>query len=128
MVGPVLFEPISSFSIVVSSISPAPALFISLEVSSVCGGALIEGSWIGRFDHTGRSVALRGHSATLVVLGTFMLWFGWYGFNPGSFNKISSFYASGYYYGQWSAVGRTAMTTTLVRCAVALTTLFGKES
>ncbi|KAL4291776.1 hypothetical protein GQ457_14G016240 [Hibiscus cannabinus] len=68
-------------------------------------GALIEGSRIGRFDHTGRSVVLRGHSAMLVVLGTFMLWFGWYGFNTGSFNKISSFYASGYYYGQWSAVG-----------------------
>ncbi|KAK8981204.1 hypothetical protein V6N11_059884 [Hibiscus sabdariffa] len=46
-------------------------------------GALIEGPRIGRFDHTGRSVALRGHSATLVVLGTFMLWFDWYGFNPG---------------------------------------------
>ncbi|KAK8562051.1 hypothetical protein V6N12_049104 [Hibiscus sabdariffa] len=79
---------------------------------------------IRRFDHTGRSVALRGHSATLVVLGTFMLWFGWYGFNPSSFNKISSFYASGYYYGQWSAVGRTVVTTTLAGCAAALTTLF----
>ncbi|KAK8691884.1 hypothetical protein V6N13_075379 [Hibiscus sabdariffa] len=64
-------------------------------------GALIEGPRIGRFDHTGRSVALRGHSAMLVVLGTFMLWFSWYGFNPGSFNKILSFYASEYYYGQW---------------------------
>ncbi|KAK9033921.1 hypothetical protein V6N11_050101 [Hibiscus sabdariffa] len=46
-------------------------------------GALIEGPRIGRFDYTCRSVALRGHSATLIVLGTFMLWFGWYGFNPG---------------------------------------------
>ncbi|KAL4367006.1 hypothetical protein GQ457_05G011170 [Hibiscus cannabinus] len=90
-------------------------------------GALIEGPRIGRFDHTGRSVALRGHSATLVVLGTFMLWFGWYGFNPGSFNKISSFYASGYYYGQWSVVGRTAVTTTLAGCAAALTTFFVKN-
>ncbi|URD80137.1 Ammonium transporter [Musa troglodytarum] len=45
-------------------------------------GALIEGPRIGRFDHAGRSVNLRGHSATLVVLGTFLLWFGWYGFNP----------------------------------------------
>ncbi|KAK9033231.1 hypothetical protein V6N11_018266 [Hibiscus sabdariffa] len=49
-------------------------------------GALIEGSRIGRFDHTGRSVVLRGHSATFVVLGTFMLWFDWYGFNPGHWN------------------------------------------
>nr|XP_043616628.1 ammonium transporter 1 member 1-like [Erigeron canadensis] len=90
-------------------------------------GALIEGPRIGRFDHTGRSVALRGHSASLVVLGTFLLWFGWYGFNPGSFTKILSPYESGNYYGQWSAVGRTAVTTTLAGCTAALTTLFGKR-
>ncbi|KAL4340980.1 hypothetical protein GQ457_08G028040 [Hibiscus cannabinus] len=42
----------------------------------VLWGALMEGPRIGRFDHSSRSVALRGHSATLVVLGTFMLWFG----------------------------------------------------
>ncbi|KAK2643802.1 hypothetical protein Ddye_018997 [Dipteronia dyeriana] len=90
-------------------------------------GALIEGPRIGRFDHSGRSIALRGHSASLVVLGTFMLWFGWYGFNPGSFNKISSAYTSGNYYGQWSAIGRTAVTTTLAGCTAALTTLFGKR-
>ncbi|XP_010023793.2 ammonium transporter 1 member 1 [Eucalyptus grandis] len=90
-------------------------------------GALIEGPRIGRFDHSGRSVALRGHSASLVVLGTFLLWFGWYGFNPGSFNKILVAYGSGSYYGQWSAVGRTAVTTTLAGCTAALTTLFGKR-
>ncbi|XP_051127636.1 ammonium transporter 1 member 1-like [Andrographis paniculata] len=91
-------------------------------------GALIEGPRIGRFDHTGRAVALRGHSASLVVLGTFLLWFGWYGFNPGSFNKILNPYANGgNYYGQWSAVGRTAVTTTLAGCTAALTTLFGKR-
>ncbi|CAL5416570.1 hypothetical protein CsSME_00033852 [Camellia sinensis var. sinensis] len=90
-------------------------------------GALIEGPRIGRFDHSGRSVALRGHSASLVVLGTFLLWFGWYGFNPGSFTKILNPYSSGSYYGQWSAVGRTAVTTTLAGCTAALTTLFGKR-
>ncbi|KAF8015910.1 hypothetical protein BT93_H1452 [Corymbia citriodora subsp. variegata] len=90
-------------------------------------GALIEGPRIGRFDHSGRAVALRGHSASLVVLGTFLLWFGWYGFNPGSFNKILVAYDSGSYYGQWSAVGRTAVTTTLAGCTAALTTLFGKR-
>ncbi|CAI0436629.1 unnamed protein product [Linum tenue] len=78
-------------------------------------GALIEGPRIGRFGGSGRSVALRGHSASLVVLGTFLLWFGWYGFNPGSFAKI------------WSAIGRTAVTTTLSGCTAALTTLFGKR-
>ncbi|KAL7081311.1 hypothetical protein ACP275_14G031800 [Erythranthe tilingii] len=90
-------------------------------------GALIEGPRIGRFDHEGRAVALRGHSASLVVLGTFLLWFGWYGFNPGSFFKILSPYKSGEYYGQWSAVGRTAVTTTLAGCTAALTTLFVKR-
>ncbi|KAG7026127.1 Ammonium transporter 1 member 1, partial [Cucurbita argyrosperma subsp. argyrosperma] len=90
-------------------------------------GALIEGPRIGRFEKTGRSVALRGHSATLVVLGTFMLWFGWYGFNPGSFTKILVPYGVGDFYGQWSAVGRTAVTTTLAGCTAALTTLFGKR-
>lgn len=91
-------------------------------------GALIEGPRIGRFDRAGRSVALRGHSASLVVLGTFLLWFGWYGFNPGSFLTIMKGYGGdGGYYGQWSAVGRTAVTTTLAGCTAALTTLFSKR-
>ena len=90
-------------------------------------GALIEGPRIGRFDRSGRSVALRGHSASLVVLGTFLLWFGWYGFNPGSFLTIAKGYESGGYYGQWSAIGRTAVTTTLAGSTAALTTLFSKR-
>ncbi|XP_021893768.1 ammonium transporter 1 member 4-like [Carica papaya] len=92
-------------------------------------GALIEGPRIGRFDHSGKPVTLRGHSATLVVLGSFLLWFGWYGFNPGSFISIFKSYDpnGGQFYGQWSAVGRTAVTTTLAGSAAALTTLFGKR-
>ncbi|XP_022938104.1 ammonium transporter 1 member 2 [Cucurbita moschata] len=91
-------------------------------------GALIEGPRIGRFDRSGRSVALRGHSASLVVLGSFLLWFGWYGFNPGSFLTISKSYNDGRpYYGQWSAIGRTGVTTTLAGCTAALTTLFSKR-
>ncbi|KAG4997629.1 hypothetical protein JHK85_029068 [Glycine max] len=90
-------------------------------------GALIEGPRIGRFDRSGRSVALRGHSASLVVLGSFLLWFGWYGFNPGSFLTIAKGYGSGGYYGQWSAIGRTAVTTTLAGSTAALTTLFSKR-
>lgn len=99
-------------------------------VGGVAGlwGALIEGPRIGRFDRSGRSVALRGHSASLVVLGSFLLWFGWYGFNPDSFLTISKAYGeSGNYYGQWSAIGRTAVTTTLAGSTAALTTLFGKR-
>ncbi|KAK6243401.1 hypothetical protein QUC31_009810 [Theobroma cacao] len=91
-------------------------------------GALIEGPRLGRFDRASRSVALRGHSASLVVLGTFLLWFGWYGFNPGSFLTIAKGYGGGGgYYGQWSAIGRTAVTTTMAGCTAALTTLFSKR-
>lgn len=91
-------------------------------------GAFIEGPRIGRFDRSGRSVALRGHSASLVVLGSFLLWFGWYGFNPGSFLTILKGYSTTRpYYGQWSAIGRTAVTTTLAGCTAALTTLFSKR-
>lgn len=91
-------------------------------------GAFIEGPRIGRFGHQGRSITLRGHSASLVVLGTFLLWFGWYGFNPGSFLTILKGYGNGgTYYGQWSAVGRTAVTTTLAGSTAALTTLFSKR-
>ena len=31
-----------------------------------------------------RNTPIRGHSMPLVVRGTFLLWIGWYGFNPGS--------------------------------------------
>ncbi|KAK1260898.1 Ammonium transporter 1 member 1 [Acorus gramineus] len=96
-------------------------------IAGLCG-ALIEGPRIGRFDQSNRSAALRGHSGTLVVLGTFLLWFGWYGFNPGSFTTILKSYGpAGSSNGQWSAVGRTAVTTTLAGCSAALTTLFGKR-
>ncbi|CAH9051068.1 unnamed protein product [Cuscuta epithymum] len=99
-------------------------------VGAVAGlwGALIEGPRIGRFDQTGKSESIKGHNGALVVVGTFLLWFGWYGFNPGSFVTISKAYGTGgSFYGQWSGVGRAAVTTTLSGCAAALTTLFAKK-
>ncbi|KAG5224131.1 ammonium transporter member [Salix suchowensis] len=117
----------NTMNIMLTNVLDAAAVHM---VGGIAGlwGALIEGPRIGRFDHNGRSVALRGHSASLVVLGTFMLWFGWYGFNPGSFLTILKSYGGDKaYYGQWSAVGRTAVTTTLAGSTAALTTLFGKR-
>jgi ammonium transporter, Amt family len=46
-------------------------------------GAIILGPRLGRFVN-GKSVAMPGHSLPLACLGVFILWFGWYGFNPGS--------------------------------------------
>ena len=42
------------------------------------------GPRIGRFTKDGKPVAIPGHSISLVVLGVFILWLGWFGFNPGS--------------------------------------------
>lgn len=47
-------------------------------------GALILGPRIGRFTADGKSVPLPGHNITFAALGVFILWVGWYGFNPGS--------------------------------------------
>ncbi len=40
-------------------------------------GCILMGPRMGRFDSNGKPVDMPGHSATLVVLGTVLLWFGW---------------------------------------------------
>ena len=47
-------------------------------------GALILGPRIGKFGKDGRAHPIPGHNIPFAVLGTFILWFGWFGFNPGS--------------------------------------------
>ncbi|CAD7696073.1 unnamed protein product [Ostreobium quekettii] len=47
-------------------------------------GAWMVGPRLGRFDADGKPREIPGHSASLALLGVFILWFGWYGFNPGS--------------------------------------------
>src|SRR5437762_916340 len=46
-------------------------------------GALLLGPRIGKFDGR-RGNAIPGHNIPYAVLGTIILWFGWFGFNPGS--------------------------------------------
>ena len=57
---------------------------------------------------------LSGHNASLAILGVFILWFGWYGFNPGSALMIV---------GAEGIVQQAAITTTLSACAAALSTM-----
>jgi ammonium transporter, Amt family len=47
-------------------------------------GALLLGPRIGKFDADGRPNAIPGHNMAFVTLGVIILWFGWFGFNPGS--------------------------------------------
>jgi Amt family ammonium transporter len=46
--------------------------------------AIIIGPRIGKFNRDGSANAIPGHDITLVLLGCFILAFGWFGFNPGS--------------------------------------------
>ncbi len=61
----------------------------SLVVHAVGGfaglaGAIVLGPRIGRFNKDGSANPMPGHSLSLAALGVFILWIGWYGFNPGS--------------------------------------------
>lgn len=47
-------------------------------------GALLIGPRVGKYSKDGKSNAIPGHNITLGALGVFILWFGWFGFNPGS--------------------------------------------
>lgn len=47
-------------------------------------GALVLGPRFGRYKKDGKPRAIPGHSIALAALGVFILWFGWFGFNPGS--------------------------------------------
>lgn len=46
-------------------------------------GAIVLGPRLGRYVD-GKPVPMPGHNLPLAALGVFILWFGWYGFNPGS--------------------------------------------
>lgn len=47
-------------------------------------GAAILGPRLGKYGKDGKSRAIPGHNLTIAALGVFILWFGWFGFNPGS--------------------------------------------
>jgi Amt family ammonium transporter len=54
-------------------------------------GALFLGPRIGKYDSNGKPRAIPGHNIPFAVLGVFILWLGWFGFNPGSELAADSF-------------------------------------
>jgi Amt family ammonium transporter len=47
-------------------------------------GAILLGPRIGKFGADGKPNAIPGHNMAFTTLGVIILWFGWFGFNPGS--------------------------------------------
>ena len=80
-------------------------------VAALVAAAVI-GPRKGRYDENGKVLPIPGHSTVLSVLGTFILWVGWYGFNPGSTLGLNG-------YGQ--TMGRVILTTTLAAASGGLT-------
>jgi Amt family ammonium transporter len=47
-------------------------------------GAIVLGPRIDKYGPDGKPKAIPGHNIPVAALGVFILWFGWFGFNPGS--------------------------------------------
>ena len=47
-------------------------------------GAIVIGPRLGKYTKSGEPVAMPGHDIPMALAGTFILAFGWFGFNPGS--------------------------------------------
>lgn len=47
-------------------------------------GIIVLGPRFGKYDKKGKPCAIPGHSLPLATIGAFVLWLGWFGFNPGS--------------------------------------------
>src|SRR5579863_7030329 len=77
-------------------------------------GAIVLGPRIGRvFKRDGGGMPAP-HNLTIAAVGGFILWFGWYGFNPGS--TLSALDADG--------IGRVATNTTLAACGGGMTAMY----
>jgi Amt family ammonium transporter len=87
----------------------------STQVHSIGGwaalaGVIMLGPRIGKYGPDGKVNPIPGHSMALGLIGTFVLWFGWFGFNPGSTMGLDAM-----------AIGEIAMTTNMAAAAATLT-------
>ena len=84
-------------------------------------GAIVVGPRLGKYTKEGKVKPIPGHNIPVASLGVFLLWFGWYGFNPGSTTTGDS------------SIAMIAVTTTLAAAAGAVSAMlftwvkFGKS-
>lgn len=91
--------------------------FAGSTVVHSCGGwlalagATVLGPRIGKYSPEGKSKPILGHNIPIAALGVFILWFGWFGFNPGSTTAVVP------------EIGYIAVTTNLAAAAGAITAM-----
>ena len=76
-------------------------------------GAIMLGPRIGKYGKDGRITPIPGHNLSSATLGVFILWLGWFGFNPGSTMGAD-----------WGAIGHIAATTNTAAAAGVLAATF----
>ena len=76
-------------------------------------GAIVLGPRLGRRFKSEGGGPMLPHDLTMATVGGLILWFGWYGFNPGSTLSAMDF----------EGIGRVAANTTLAACAAGLTAM-----
>tara|TARA_B100000809_G_scaffold249300_2_gene280485 strand:+ start:57255 stop:58508 length:1254 start_codon:yes stop_codon:yes gene_type:complete len=76
-------------------------------------GAIVLGPRIGKYKN-GLVNAIPGHNLPLAAVGAFILWFGWFGFNPGS--TLAAV-------GNWELIGTVVMNTFLASAAGGISTM-----
>jgi len=79
-------------------------------------GAILLGARRGKYDSQGRVVPIPASNLPLATLGTFILWFGWFGFNGGSQLALGS-------KSDADAISAVLVNTNMAACAGALVAL-----
>lgn len=82
---------------------------------SALAAAIVLGPRIGKYRKNGDVNAIPGHNLPLAAIGAFILWFGWFGFNPGS--TLGAV-------GNWELIGTVATNTFLASAAGGISTMF----
>jgi Amt family ammonium transporter len=76
--------------------------------------AIVLGPRIGKYNEDGEANPIPGHNLPLAAVGGFILWFGWFGFNPGS--TLGAV-------GNWELIGTVVTNTFLASAAGAIATM-----
>jgi Amt family ammonium transporter len=76
--------------------------------------AIVLGPRLGKYRENGEIMSIPGHNLPLASVGAFILWFGWFGFNPGS--TLGAV-------GNWELIGTIATNTFLASAAGGISTM-----